>query len=71
MKLLETGWLEQSHETSIKSEFEEAENLGSSKYVAMHVLIASFTSSLATALILTPFDMVAFKLLTKRHNLPA
>ena len=51
------------------SQINEMEKGTTQKYQFVNVLFASITSSLMIALVMTPFDMVFFKMMAKTANM--
>ena len=67
-KLCLTGYLDQRKDDNLVSQINKAER-SSHKNLFINVLMASVVSSAAIALVVTPVDMVFFKMMAKTANM--
>lgn len=65
-KLNDVGYFDQGRDSVVSS----INNLEHKNYAFINVLMASVVSSAATALVMTPFDMVFFKQIARSANVP-
>lgn len=68
-KLCLLNYFDQRKGESVAAGINEMENGKNQKYLFINLVFSSFAASAAIALILTPFDMVFFKMMAKTANM--